>query len=238
MRTALFLLFCLPLALFAQPNPLHTAADAEYMKPVEQEMLHEINLVRSDPPAYVELLQPYLEKARRDYEENGPGPAWFSIQTSFSYENDLESVKIDTIWHRMYEEELNAVEDLIRQLENTSPLPILQPHEGIYRAAEKHAKDLNANGWDLSHRGSDGSWPDERIMHFAPDMTHGNENLAGRYPEPSARRIVIDLLIDSGITGYGHRHNILNPDWTHGACYMAGLQEGMYRWVQNFGSEK
>lgn len=238
MRSIFFLLLCLPLALPAQESALHTAANADYMKPVEREMIYELNLVRSDPPAYITHIEPFLEKARRNFEENGPGPAWFSIQTSFSYENDSETVKVDTIWHRMYEEELKAVEDLIRQLESTPPLPILKPHQGIYQAAEKHANDLNLNGWGLSHRGSDGSWPDERITLFAPDMASGNENLAGRYPEPSARRIVIDLLIDSGITGYGHRDNILNPDWTHAACYMAGVQEGMYRWVQNFGSAR
>jgi uncharacterized protein YkwD len=238
MRLYLSLFLCLPFMLQAQQNTLNTAANAAYMKPIEREMIYELNLLRSNPAAYVEHIEPYLEMARRDFAEHGRGPAWYSIQTTFTYENDRETVKKDTIWHYMFQEELHAVESLIHDLENTPPLSILQPHEGIYKAAQKHANDLNANGWSLSHRGSDGSWPDDRITLFAPDMSYGNENLAGRFPEPSARQIVIDLLIDSGITGYGHRYNILEPDWTHAACYMAGLQEGMYRWVQNFGSKR
>lgn len=238
MRISLFLCLCLPFALQAQQNTLNTAANAAYMKPIEREMIYELNLLRSNPAAYAEHIEPFLEMARRDFAEYGRGPAWYSIQTTFTYENDRETVKMDTIWHYTFQEELHAVESLIHDLENTPPLPILQPHEGIYKAAQKHANDLNANGWSLSHRGSDGSWPDDRITHFAPDMSYGNENLAGRFPEPSARQIVIDLLIDSGIQGYGHRYNILEPDWTHAACYLAGLQEGMYRWVQNFGSKK
>jgi uncharacterized protein YkwD len=238
MRVFLFTLLFLPIFIYAQKDLLNTAANSAYMKPVEQEMIRELNLLRSDPPAYVAYLLPELEKARKRFEAYGPGDANFSLTTTFNYENGRETRRVDTTWHYSNQEELRAIEDLIEQLKNTPALSILQPHEGIYRAAEKHAKDLNANGWGLGHRGSDGSWPQDRVLKFAPDMSDGNENLAARFPEPSARQIVLDLLIDSGIPGYGHRHNMLNPKWTHAACYAAGLQEGMYWWVQNFGSGK
>ncbi len=45
MRLYLSLFLCLPLLLHAQQNTLHTAANAAYMKPIEREMLHEINLL-------------------------------------------------------------------------------------------------------------------------------------------------------------------------------------------------
>jgi len=69
---------------------------------------------------------------------------------------------------------------------------------------------------EIGHQGSDGSWPWDRILKFSPQMITGNENLAGRFPEPTARDIVIQLLIDSGIPDYGHRKTclILNgPTW-------------------------
>jgi uncharacterized protein YkwD len=69
-------------------------------------------------------------------------------------------------------------------------------------------------------------------------MADGNENIASRYPEPTPRQVIIQLLIDFGVPGYGHRYNLLDPRWTHVACYEAGLHEGMYRWLQNFGMEK
>ena len=31
----------------------------------------------------------------------------------------------------------------------------------------------------------------------------------------TARDIVIQLLVDSGIPGYGHRYNLLDPAWTY-----------------------
>jgi uncharacterized protein YkwD len=43
----------------------------------------------------------------------------------------------------------------------------------------------------------------------------GNENIAGNSMEiVTARDIVIQLLVDSGIPGYGHRYNLLDPAWT------------------------
>lgn len=69
-------------------------------------------------------------------------------------------------------------------------------------------------------------------------MSFGNENIAGKYPEPSPRDVVIQLLIDSGIPGYGHRYNLLDPQWEYGACVSGGMHEGMYWWIQNFGVKK
>ena len=66
-------------------------------------------------------------------------------------------------------------------------------------------------------------------------MLAGNENLAGHFPEPTARDVVIQLLIDSGIPEYGHRFNMLDPKWTHVACCTSGFQVDMYEWIQDFG---
>lgn len=68
-------------------------------------------------------------------------------------------------------------------------------------------------------------------------MMSAGENIAGSYPKPTARDIVIQLLVDEGIPGYGHRSNLLDPQWTHVACLTDGLHEGMYRWIQDFGEK-
>jgi uncharacterized protein YkwD len=67
-------------------------------------------------------------------------------------------------------------------------------------------------------------------------MSFGNENIAGRYgyANTTPRDIVLQLLIDSGIPGYGHRYNLLDPQWTFGACKFE-LYNGMQWWIQNFG---
>jgi uncharacterized protein YkwD len=146
--------------------------------------------------------------------------------------------KVDTIWSNEYQEEVHAIESLLKDLKNTPPLSILEPDKGIYVAARMHGLDQDRHNWSLGHMGSDGSWPWERIRKFSPLMIAGNENLAGRFPEPTARDIVIQLLIDSGIPEYGHRHNMLDPKWTHVACYTSGLKGDMYQWIQEFGQKK
>lgn len=45
------------------------------------------------------------------------------------------------------------------------PLPPLIKHEGLCKAAAMHADDL-ARGKDLSHTGSDGSEPLDRVCKF------------------------------------------------------------------------
>ncbi len=146
--------------------------------------------------------------------------------------------KVDTHSYYRYEEEVAAIKSLIQDLRNIQPMSVLQPDEGIYKAAKKHGKDQDRHNWKLGHYGSDHSTPMERIVRFAPNMVTGNENIAGRFPEASPREIVIMLLIDSGIFGYGHRYNLLNPQWTHLACYSGGLHNGMYRWLQEFGEAR
>jgi uncharacterized protein YkwD len=114
----------------------------------------------------------------------------------------------------------------------------LKPDSGIYNAATKHANDQNEHDWKLMHTGSDGSEPWDRILSFSPTMNFGNENIAGNSAEiVTARDIVIQLLVDSGIPGYGHRYNLLDPAWTYVACKHE-LFNGMHWWIQNFGVKK
>jgi len=69
-------------------------------------------------------------------------------------------------------------------------------------------------------------------------MSFGNENIAGNSAAiVTARDIVIQLLVDSGIPGYGHRNNLLDPAWTYVACKHE-LFIGMHWWIQNFGVKK
>jgi len=233
---ALMLLLSIQIANSQITRNLNTAAHCNYLSEDEKQMIYEINLVRSQPQAYLNLIKPYLKKAEAELEIYGQGEVRYSIETTYKQQNGKLSVhKIDTQAYYRYEEEVAAIRSLIIDLENLQPISILQPDEGIYKAAKKHGKDQDRHEWKLGHYGSDHSTPMERIVRYAPNMKTGNENIAGRYPEASPREIVILLLIDSGISGYGHRYNILNPQWTHVACYSGGLHNGMYRWLQEFG---
>jgi uncharacterized protein YkwD len=220
-------------------DPLNTAENANYMKPSEKEMIREINLLRSNPPGYIQYIDEYLALTKDMPPADRSTQRKYTLTFNYTLINGEEVLEsIDTIW---FDEKLNkqeAIASLRKELKSTKPLRILKPDKGIYEAVKYYAKDQDANNWTLAHVGSDGSWPWDRIKRFSPDMSEGNENIASRYPEPTERQIIILLLIDEGVPGYGHRFNLLDPKWTHVACFDAGLKNGMYRWLQNFGQKK
>ncbi|MEM0999022.1 MAG: CAP domain-containing protein [Bacteroidota bacterium] len=225
-------------------DSLDTARDADYMRPEEREMIYEMNRLRSDPQRYIQYLIPYLQEARYDLKTQGKGTMHYSLTTvRWTDAQGNSTVRVDTNWHDRFEEAVRAVESLIETLEVMDPLPILRPDPGIYAAARHHADDQNQHGWRLGHRGSDGSGPNDRITRFAPNMRCGNENIGGKglgHPDkkPTPRTVVIGLLIDTGIPGYGHRRNTLNPNWTHFAPCYGGYAREMHMWLQEYGRAK
>ncbi|HRI20026.1 MAG TPA: hypothetical protein PLA68_03705 [Panacibacter sp.] len=216
-----------------QDASLNTAEKAVYMKAEEKEMICEINRLRSNPARYAKLfIAPLIKDARETFETDGKGYRNYSITTSFY--NDTQ--KHDTTYFYANEEELKAVESLYDTLLKLKPLSVLLPDEGIYNACIKHGKDQAPTG-NISHQGTDGSWPWDRIKKFSSSMQDGNENIAmDAVFVINVRNIVLLLLIDSGIGGYGHRYNLLDKNWTHVACYVIPkeLISGNW-WIQDFG---
>lgn len=208
------------------------------MTEIEREMIYEINTVRHDPRSYIQYLQPMLNEATATLKKYGKGYKNYSVTFSSETKDGKTIETTDTTWHYTNEEQVKALTTLINDLKKLKPLSILQPDSGIYNAATKHAKDQDQHDWKLMHTGSDGSEPWDRITSSSPAMSFGNENIAGNSMEiVTARDIVIQLLIDSGIPGYGHRYNLLDPAWTYCAC-KHDLFKGMHWWIQNFGVKK
>jgi uncharacterized protein YkwD len=217
-------------------DPLNTAAQASYLSVTEKEMIREINLLRSDPKGYLVYVDEYVRATEKMPEVIGKGQKNYSLTMYYETVNGVDRlVKVDTVWLDAPESEQEAIASLRKDLASAKPLSILMPDAGLYEAAKKHAQDQDRHEWSLWHVGSDGSMPWDRIKKYSPEMTDGNENIAARNPQGTARQIVIQLLIDTGIPGYGHRYNLLDPRWTHVACYDAGLHVGLYRWMQVFG---
>ena len=219
-------------------DSLNTAKKCLYMTEIEREMIYEINRVRSNPKSYIQYLQPMLNEATATLKKYGKGDKNYSVTFSSTIKNGKTVETTDTTWHYTNLEQVKALTTLINDLKKLKPLSILKPDSGIYNAATKHAKDQDEHDWKLMHTGSDGSNPWDRITFFSPAMSFGNENIAGSSMHiVTARDIVIQLLVDSGIPGYGHRYNLLDPAWTYGAC-KHDLFKGMHWWIQNFGMKK
>lgn len=238
-KLCFFLLLFIACSSGAQNNDsLNTAKDCLYMTPEEREMIREINLVRCNPPAYLQYIQPMLSTAQETLKKYGKGSKNYSLTFTTSTANGKSRQKIDTTWHFVNEEEVKALQTLVNDLKKLKRMPALLPDSGIYKAAKKHAADQHAHDWKLMHTGSDGSDPWDRITKFSPGMSFGNENIAAQSGFPSVRDIVIQLLVDSGIPGYGHRYNLLDPQWTHAGCTAENYKGSMYWWIQDFGVKK
>jgi hypothetical protein len=98
-----------------------------------------------------------------------------------------------------------------------TPVPPVVHNQDLQDAAIAHAAWELAND-TMSHTGSGGSTPGERIIAEGYDYSQYAENLAGyttgsSSPENTAAQLMHDaLFIDSGVDGRGHRRSILDPN--------------------------
>lgn len=128
-------------------------------------------------------------------------------------------------------DELVALNELLAELKVMQPLAPLDVSECLSKAAKKHGADMKAKGF-IAHEGSDGKEPHDRMNAACGKTETSGENIGGG---DSVRGKVIELLIDEGISGRGHRRTLLDADWTHvGVNYVkkVGLIDDV--WIQNF----
>jgi hypothetical protein len=167
------------------PTELNTAKDAIYMSPLEQQVILELNKVRSNPKQYAEE---YLEDLLTAYSGK-----------LFSYPGQ-DPVKS--------QEGIHPLEECIEVLLKTEAMTSVNPAEGLAKAAAELVADQQKHG-GIGHISRNGSTPQKRIEKYgswdicsAEDITYGSFE---------ARQIVITLLIDDGVSDRAHRKNILNP---------------------------
>ena len=102
-----------------------------------------------------------------------------------------------------------ALDEAIAFLKTVKPTNSLNTVNGLQRAANDHLNDLLKNNL-TGHRGSNNSLPDARIA------LYGTANAVKEliaYTAPTARQIVLNLLIDDGTATRGHRLALLKSDY-------------------------
>ena len=190
LKTTIIILF-ITLANFAfgnnpkTNNELNTAAKANYLSPIEKEIVLEINLFRSNPAKYA---NDYIAPLTKYYQKN-----------ILHYPDD-KSIKT--------REGVKALHECVRELQDASPQPIMYPSQVLTKAASDHQKDQVRTG-ETGHTGSDNSTLKQRIERYGKWQVRIAENIA--YGNSSARQVVIFLLIDDGVKSCGHRKNLLHP---------------------------
>ena len=215
-------------------NSLAIDADSwSFLTAEEIEMIHELNNVRANPLQYVDFVLMERDKIIADSARLSELISE-TIKKKHTYQPDGSIIVTEKIEQRnYYESKMEAVDELITDLINSPHLNILEPQVTMYNSAVKHANLQIERGY-IEHYGVDGSWPLDRMKKEASWIEDGNENIARG--TGGVREIVLQLLIDSGVPGRGHRTNILNPDWKYVACYkVAELSDDKLSWwIQEF----
>ena len=166
---------------------LNTAKSANFLSPLEKDIILEINKLRSNPSKYANS---YIAPLANHYNKK-----------LLYYPGDKPLLT---------REGVSALHECVRDLRNQQALSVLFPDEGLSKAAQDHVKDQSGTG-RTGHIGSDRSGFRDRIERYGEWKKQIAENIA--YGGSSARQIVIYLLIDDGIRSRGHRKNFLNPDF-------------------------
>lgn len=196
------ILLLMPATLPASGEPVSArttnSAAPGYMSRTEYEIVSEINRMRTNPAAYAKN---HLMPLR----------AYFDGR-SFKRPGEITIIT---------NEGLAALDECIRVLMNTSPLPPLTPSRGLTLAARDQVKDQGATG-STGHNGSDGSTMLSRIERYGQWKSMAAENISYGYSD--ARDIVISLLVDDGVPSRGHRKNLLNDRFS-----VVGVKTGPHR---------
>jgi uncharacterized protein YkwD len=106
---------------------------------------------------------------------------------------------------------VGALNECIRVLTSWRPLPLFRPSYGLSQAAADHAEDTGPSG-ALGHTGVDGSTMRRRIERYGDWDIRVGENIS--YGHAHAREIVIQLIVDDGVSSRGHRRNVMQADFS------------------------
>ncbi|MEZ4949349.1 MAG: LysM peptidoglycan-binding domain-containing protein, partial [Saprospiraceae bacterium] len=147
--------------------------------------------------------------------------------------SDILSVYLDQVASSLDNQSLEDARELVKTLNQMTPLGPLEPKDCLFEAAKVHGKDQVTRGF-AEHIGSNGSWPWDRVAEACPDMSTGSENLVDETLDP--REAVLFMLVDEGNIYRPNRNNLLREDWKYIAAYKAGTVGGVPdNWVITFG---
>lgn len=186
----IIMVFCFISILFAQEN-IETVKSKVSNNPltqsdIERQIFDELNLARTDPHAYAAKLREYRSYYNGSYVEI---PGRVTLMTN---------------------EGTSAVDEAIRFMEKAAPLSAFRLSKGLSSAAKVHVKEQGPSG-RTGHNSSNGSSPFDRMERFGQWQKTAGENIS--YGQDTAKGIIIQLLIDDGVSSRGHRKNIFNAEY-------------------------
>lgn len=152
-----------------------------------QQILEETNLVRREPQRYVGFLQEFRQR--------------FRGKNYLLPDSDTQVIT---------NEGVEALDEAINFLSTQAPLPPLTGYQGLSDAAADLVHDQGETG-DVGHGGRRSGDMKVRIERHGTWKSRIAENIG--YGPYTARLMVMELIIDDGVPGRGHRKNIFTRDF-------------------------
>ena len=178
----LTILTCIALS-FASLNAAQAgpSAKAEHSDNFTQEVINQVNRVRTNPQAYAA----YLERFRAYYSEDGlfHAPGRRALRT---------------------QEGISALDQAIRTLQRSSPQEPITASDLLAGPGRELINSQQQSG-QIGH----GSSPLDRMQRYGSFGGMAGENVA--YGAPTAEQVVYNLVVDDGERSRGHLKNILQP---------------------------
>lgn len=149
-------------------------------------VVNEMSKVRQNPHSYIAMMERYKSKFQ--------GNKYLIAPRTYM----------------VTEEGKPAVDEAIAYLRRCRPVGKLSLSKGMSQGALDHVIDQGRTG-ETGHDGSDGSRSDTRINRYGKWLVTAGENIA--YGPASPADIVMQLIIDDGVPGRGHRKNIFEKSF-------------------------
>ena len=196
---------------------LDTAAEVDYLSPAEKDVILEMNKARADPKKYAELyIKPMLQ-----YNWGGPfGANSYLAPGATVYTSTTEGK--------------NGIQSCINDLSRRQSMPPFIPSRGLFLAAKDHANDTGPKGI-TGHTGSDKSSMGQRINRYGKWDRGAGENIS--YGHNTGKDIVVQLLLDDGVSSRGHRNNILNRNFKYSGAAIGSHSKFTYLCVIDYANE-
>ncbi len=156
---------------------------AENSTDLTQQVITELNRVRTHPQAYAA----YLEQFRSCYLADG-------------------TLRIPGRTALRTREGVHALDEAIRELNRATPQPVLTASDILAGSAHALVVDQSQSG-QFGH----GSMPFERMERCGVMRDFKGENVA--YGASTAQSIVYNLVVDDGVRDRSHRRNILTTEF-------------------------
>lgn len=136
----------------------------------------------------------------------------------------------------VYQNSSQAANECYNELMRTKNMQILQAEEGLYKAAQWFVRYQGPSG-NIGHNADTWGYrePWDRMSQFGTYYAGCAENISYGYNK--AREIVLQLLIDEGISDRGHRRNLLNPSFKKVGIAVGDHAKYRYMCVMDFATD-